>query len=521
MEGWSHPEDLLWVVVVGAVAMAYMAWGIGANDVANAFGPAFGAKSLTVKQACMIAAVCEAAGAILMGGHVADTIRKGMMSVELYNSNEGRVLIMAGMTSVLIAAATWLLVASRLGLPVSTTHSAVGGVIAFAISTKGYGSVTWERVGMIVASWFISPLLAGIMGFILYTCVKKLVLEHEDSLRRARLSAPVFVFLITLVLALFTIYKGGKGIGLHKTSPAVAVGASFGIAILSGIAAYPFVQWWGKKALEAQQCKEKEMDTMASANAAAAEGKDDVEKKIENDSFSWDAHLQKMDVKAAEGVTQDNAKLEDGIVLGRPEGTDNAKIKETELYCPTKSDKAVVSESHSATEQLFTGFVVIVAGFFSLAHGANDVANSVGPFGAVLAAYAGPLEKKSEIPMVVFIGAGVMIVVGLATYGVHVMKTIGNNITAMTPSKAFCVNFAATIIVLVATRAGIPVSTTHASVGAVVGVGLSSGPWRKAVNWKLLMKVFFSWILTLPIVGISAGGVFQLFLPLMVGVPFK
>merc|ERR1740130_546046 len=181
--------------------------------------------------------------------------------------------------------------------------------------------------------------------------------------------------------------------------------------------------------------------------------------------------------------------------------------------------KAVdVPSKHSETEQLFIGFVVIIAGFFSLAHGANDVANSVGPFGAVLSAYDGPLKAKSEIPLWVFVGAGVMIVVGLATYGIHVMKTIGNNITAMTPSKAFCVNFASTIVVLIATRAGIPVSTTHATVGSVVGVGIAQGVGK--VDWSLMGKIFFSWIVTLPIVGISAAGVFAMLLPSVVDVPF-
>jgi len=138
----------------------------------------------------------------------------------------------------------------------------------------------------------------------------------------------------------------------------------------------------------------------------------------------------------------------------------------------------------------------------------------------VIAAFKGPLEKKSEIPVWVFIGAGLMIVVGLATYGIHVMRTIGNNIAEMSPSKAFCVNFASTVVVLIATRAGIPISTTHASVGAVVGMGLANGGAGK-VNWKLLAKVFLSWIFTLPIVGVTAVGIFSLFLPCVVDVPFN
>lgn len=160
-----------------------------------------------------------------------------------------------------------------------------------------------------------------------------------------------------------------------------------------------------------------------------------------------------------------------------------------------------------------------MAGFFSLAHGANDVANSVGPFGAVLAAWDGPLEKKSETPVWVFAVAGVMIAVGLATYGVHVMQTIGNKITEINPPKAFCVNFSATLVVLLATRMGMPISTTHASVGAVVGVGLAEGVTN--VNWKVMLKVLTSWVLTLPIVGITTAWIFAIMHPMVVDVPLS
>jgi len=480
LQGVQAPEDLLWVVVVGGLAMAFMAWGIGANDVANAFGPAFGARSLTVKQACIVAAVCEATGAILMGGHVSDTIRKGMMSIKLYEGDDGRVLVMVGMTSVLLAAATWLLVASKFGLPVSTTHSAVGGVIAFAVTSKGYDSVKWEKVGMIIASWFISPVMSAAMSFILYTIIDRTVLRHTDSLRRAKVAAPIFVFLVTLVVALFTVYKGGKGVGLHKTSPEVAVGVSIGIAAVSAMTAYPFVGWWSAKIMKADAEAAKQPVKAEKAADAAEAG------QAPGPDFA-DADKVKVAVDLDQGEKKTDAKPE---------------------------EEAITSD----TERLFTGFVVIIAGFFSLAHGANDVANSVGPFGAVLSAFDGPLKKKSEIPLWVFIGSGIMIVVGLATYGIHVMKTIGNKITPMTPSKAFCVNFASTIVVLIATRAGIPVSTTHASVGAVVGVGVAQGVGK--VDWSLMGKIFFSWIVTLPIVGISAAGVFAMLLPSVVDVPF-
>lgn len=463
VSSYPNPDDLTWVLVVAGLCMAFMAWGIGANDVANSFGTAFGAQCLTIKQAVVIAAVCELTGAVLLGGAVSDTIRKGMMDIDLYSGDEGRVLIMAGMTAVLLAAASWLLLATRYGLPVSTTHSAVGGVIAFAITSRGYGSVNWSKVGMIVASWFISPALSCVCGFFLYSMIRFFVLNHDDSFRRAQIATPILIGLMTLIVALFTIYKGAKGIGLHKTDPAVAVGISLAIAAVAGGVSIPFVRWWSGK-LERGEIKSVIQPDAANENEMDSAVPDQAESK------------KPTETKAAE--------LEEG------------KVKESPF---------------SDTERIFQSFVVVIAGFQSLAHGANDVANSVGPFGAVLAARGGELEKKSETPVWVFVAAGFMIVVGLAMYGRKVMATIGSNITPMTPSKAACAQWAATCVVLFATRAGIPISTTHAAVGGVLGVGLVDGP--KNIDWKLMAKVFLSWVMTLPLVGIAAAGAYALFLP--------
>jgi len=456
-----------------------------------------------------------------MGGHVSDTIRKGMMSVKLYDGDDGRVLVMVGMTSVLLAAATWLLAASKFGLPVSTTHSAVGGVIAFAVTSKGYGSVKWGKVGMIVASWFISPVMSAIAGFGLYFTLKHIVLRHPDSLRRAKMAAPVVVFLMSFVVALFTIYKGGKGIGLHKTSLWVALVSSTGAALALAIAAYPFVSWWAAKITKLQSDKDVVLDGSSHKDDSAPTKESPQSPSppltsLDSPSLGTADSLERGEAKSEAKDDSKAASLEQNVVLDDPA---IAVKNEAQTGSPGKDvdpDQATIVDER--TERLFTGFVVIIAGFFSLAHGANDVANSVGPFGAVLAAHAGPLQKKSEIPMWVFIGAGVMIVVGLVTYGIHVMRTIGNKITPMSPSKAFCVNFAATLVVLIATRVGIPISTTHASVGAVVGVGLADGV--RKVDWKIMVKVFLSWILTLPIVAITAAGIFAFLLPCVVNVPF-
>jgi sodium-dependent phosphate transporter len=368
----------------------------------------------------------------------------------------------------------------------------VGGVIAIAVISKGYASVKWSKVGMIIASWFISPAMSCLAAFCIYMIIKKCVLAHPDSMRRAKLSAPIFVFIVTFVVALFTIYKGGKGLGLHKTTLGMAIGLSAAVSLVAALAAYPFVSWWARKIMEKE------------GQAIPPELQDKLE-------------------EPSKGNPEDNQTVgsaqttEDVIIVD----LDEALAARDDAVKPKEAKKEEDEEKvvYTPTEQLFTGPVVIIAGFFSLAHGANDVANSVGPFGAVLAAFDGPLEKKTEIPLWVFVAAGIAIVIGLATFGIHVMQTIGNKITPITPPKAFVVNFAATLVVLIATKAGIPISTTHASVGAVVGVGLADGAGN--VSWKMMSKVFLSWILTLPIVGISAAGIFAMLLPCVVDVPFE
>eukprot|EP00928_Gymnodinium_smaydae_P053446 TRINITY_DN37431_c0_g1_i1.p1 TRINITY_DN37431_c0_g1~~TRINITY_DN37431_c0_g1_i1.p1 ORF type:complete len:510 (-),score=92.25 TRINITY_DN37431_c0_g1_i1:457-1986(-) len=477
------PTQLTWVVVVAGLCMVFMAWGIGANDVANSFATAFGAKCLTARQACCIAAVCELVGCFLLGGNVSDTIRKGMMSVELYGGDEGRVLVMAGMTSVLLAAAIWLIVASKYGMPVSTTHSAVGGVIAFAVASKGYGSVNWENVEFIIASWFISPTMAGVVGYSCYFLIKKFVLQAENSLRRAKIASPLIVFIMTMTVAMFTVYKGGKGVGLNKISPFLAVGVSFGISLLVAGASFPLMSRHAE-ALSAHA--QREAEESAKAQEVAREAR--ISQELDDSPVGEQVII---DVDAVDAVPVPEPVKEDV-------GAAAFDARPSAQYDPK-------------TEQMFRALVVIIAAFQSVAHGANDVANSVGPFGAVLAAAEGPLGAKTGIPFWVFLLAGAFIVVGLVMWGVRVMQTVGRDLTEVTPSKACCAQFSATLVVLLATKLGIPISTTHAAVGGVVGVGLADGV--NAIDWTVMGKVFFSWMVTLPICALTAAGTYALFLP--------
>jgi phosphate/sulfate permease len=297
----------------------------------------------------------------------------------------------------------------------------------------------------------------------------------ENSLAHAKVALPFMVFIMTFTVSLFTIYKGAKGIGLHKTSPLVAFLSAFGISTVVAVISYPVMLRYARY-LEEQEANAKE-DAPAVEDGAGAPA------------------------------------AEDGAV---PVPAPEAAPASSENPAVTASDKSQAREVKTTdpkTEQMFKALVVACAGFQSIAHGANDVANSVGPFGAVLAAKEGELQKKTDIALWVFFLAGGFIVIGLASYGLKVMQTIGEKITVVTPSKAACAQFSATLVVLLATRLGLPISTTHAAVGGVLGVGLADGV--NSINWMMMFKIFFSWIITLPICGITAVGIYGLFLPLV------
>jgi PiT family inorganic phosphate transporter len=200
-------------ITLAALFGIFMAWGIGANDVANAMATSVGSKALTIKQAILVAAVFEFLGAVLAGGEVTSTIRKGIVDAELLSGSPE--LLVYGMLAALLAAGTWLLIASRNGWPVSTTHSIVGAIVGFAAVGIGVDAVQWDKVGTIVMSWVVSPLTAGFIAFLIYLTVQRLILRHEDPLSKAKRWVPVYIFLAAFTTTLVTILKGLKHVGLE------------------------------------------------------------------------------------------------------------------------------------------------------------------------------------------------------------------------------------------------------------------------------------------------------------------
>ena len=394
------------LLIIGCVCGFFMAWGIGANDVANAMGTSVGARALTLWQAVLVACVFEFAGAYLAGGEVTSTIRKGIIDAGVMSDNPE--LLVYGMIASLLAAGIWLLIASYFGWPVSTTHSIVGAIVGFAAVGIGFDAVKWGKVGSIVASWVVSPVMAGTISFLLFTSVKRLILQTSDPFMSAKRYVPFYMFLAGFVVSMVTFLKGLKHVGLSFTaSESIAWSLVFALVI----------------------------------------------------SLLGTLMLQRIDNTKKEK----NGAIFDGV------------------------------------ERIFAVLMVFTACAMAFAHGSNDVANAIGPLAAIVSVVqsGGEIASKSILPpWVLLIGAS-GIVIGLGTLGYRVMMTVGRAITELTPSRGFAAELAAAGTVVVASGTGLPISTTHTLVGAVLGVGLARG--IGAINLGVVGKIILSWIVTLPV----------------------
>ncbi len=382
----------------------FMAWGVGANDVANAMGTSVGAKAITIRQAIVIAMVFEFAGAYLAGGEVTSTIRKGIIDPELL-SDEPELLVY-GMMSALLAAGIWLLIATTFGWPVSTTHSIIGAIVGFASVGISVDAVNWGKVGEIASSWVVSPVMAGSISFMLYMSVRKFVFDTSDPFTAARRAVPVYIFLVGFIISMVTMVKGLKHVGLDLTfeqSIFMSLGVATTVCLIGVIAL--------------------------------------------------------------------------------------SRIK-----------RVVTSSSHEIVniERMFGVLMLFTACSMAFAHGSNDVANAIGPLAAVNSVIeaGGNVMQSARMPNWILLLGAVGIVSGLALYGYRVMRTIGTNITELTPSSGFAAELAAATTVVVASGYSLPVSTTHTLVGGVLGVGLARG--LHALNIRVVGTIFVSWLVTLP-----------------------
>ncbi|PIW43308.1 MAG: phosphate permease [Zetaproteobacteria bacterium CG12_big_fil_rev_8_21_14_0_65_55_1124] len=368
-------------------------------------GTSVGSKALTFKQAVIIAGIFELAGAVLAGGEVTKTIRKGIVDVSSLGDTPE--LLVYGMLASLLAAGIWLLIASRQGWPVSTTHSIVGAIVGFGAVGIGMDAVHWDKVGTIAMSWVTSPLIAGVIAFALFRSIQKLVIDTDDPLAKAKKYVPYYIFLVGFIIAMVTLLKGLKHVGVKM----------------------PF-----------------------------------------EENLIYAAII--------------------GIIMA---GIGTLMIKR--LKFTAKADKKF---HYANMEKIFGVLMIFTAIAMAFAHGSNDVANAIGPVAAVVSIVdsAGEIVAKSATPVWILLLGGFGIVFGLITYGHKVIATVGSGITELTPSRGFAATLGAATTVVVASGTGLPISTTHTLVGAVLGVGLARG--IGALNMGVIQTIFLSWIVTLP-----------------------
>jgi inorganic phosphate transporter, PiT family len=397
------------VLIIGYTFGFYMAWNIGANDVANSMASAVGAKAITIRQALFIAGILNVVGAVFIGAHVTDTIRKGIVSTAVMSDPH---LAMLGALSALLAASLWVSFATWRSLPVSTTHSIVGAMIGFGVVAGGFSVIQWGKLGAVVLSWIISPVFSLVIGYATFKVIVNLILSKQDPFQQALRLSPWFIGLAVFVVVLSFLFKTPLGSSLAIGTPS---------ALLIALASSGLLGYAGKRLL----------------------------------------------VRFLSGLGQNDGE-----------------------------------------EEVFRRIQIGTSCYVALAQGANDVANAVGPLAVIyFLVKTGGIGAKVPVPTFLLLFGGVGIACGIGMAGHRVMETIGTKITTLTNTRGFSVDFAAATTVLIASKLGLPVSTTHAAVGGVMGVGLARG--LEAVNFRIIFQIIIYWVLTVPAAALTSIVIFK------------
>ena len=454
------PETIL--IILALVISFYMAWNIGANDVANAMGTSVGSGALTLKWAIVVAALMEFAGAFLVGSHVTNTVRKGIIDPVVFIGDPNSYIY--GMIAALLAAGAWLNIASYKGWPVSTTHAIVGSVLGFGLVFSGLSSIHWDTVSQIAASWVVSPLLSGAISFSIFCLLRRMIFYSKTPVKSAKRITPFLVFFVLGILTLVMVFKGLKNLHMDLSLGHALILASL-VGLLGALISIPLIN-----RIKSSIPEEKEVDL--------------IDPKVEKSMQKVLMHLRRVKESTRGELTDEVAKILDS----------SEKISnQLEKYTHIKH----VSTDYLTVEKIFVYLQILSACFVAFAHGANDVANAIGPLAGVLSAIkSGVIEMEAQVPLLVLLLGGLGIVVGLATWGWRVIETIGKCITELTPTRGFAAEFGAAITIVLASKLALPVSTTHTLVGAVLGVGLARG--LNSLNLSTIRDIVISWVITIP-----------------------
>jgi len=392
----------LLLIIGGASAIGfYMAWNIGSNDVANSMATAVGAKAITFKQAVLIAGILNFVGAVLLGPHVAETVKGKIVNTEMIADPQ---ILLLGFVASLLAAAIWVTLSTWKSMPVSTTHAIIGALMGFGIIAGGMSSVNWVKISSVAASWVLSPVVGCILAFLVFKIIVKLIFAKDEPVKSAKIVGPLIIgvtaFLIVSSLLLKTTLS--DILGISDLPQALLISAVVSI-VVSALAMFLL-----------------------------------------------------------------------------------------------RNIEATSVEDYVTVEGIFRKLQIVTSCYVAFSHGANDVANAIGPVAAIVPlASSGEMSPTAQIPFYLLALGGIGITVGCLTWGRRVMRTVGGKITKLTNTRGFSIDFAAATTVLVASKLGLPVSTSHTVVGAVIGVGLARG--LDAVDLSIIKKIVVSWLLTLPV----------------------
>jgi len=397
------------ILVLGIVAGVYMAWNIGANDVANAMASAVGAKAITLRQAVIIGGTLDFVGATVIGSHVTSTILHKILDTQALTDPR---VMMLGLLAALLSAAFWVFFATWSSLPVSTTHSIVGAVVGFGIIAGGLKAIQWAKILAIVLSWIISPAFAGLLAYLIFVVIRRKILRRPEPFLAALKLTPAFLGMTIFIISVSLLTK-------------TPLGENLNIGVKTGL--------------------------ICSAIIASVVG-----------------------VMAKSRLARTISKVEE-----------------------------------EGVEEIFKRFQIITSCYVALAHGANDVANAVGPVAGIYIIYnTHALTEKIPVPLSMLVLGGIFIAIGVFTWGYRVIETLGSKITTLTNTRGFSVDFGTATSVLLASKMGLPVSTTHAAVGAVIGVGLAGG--LAAVDFKVVGKITLYWVITLPLAALPCMVIYKI-----------
>ncbi|KAK0611990.1 phosphate transporter [Immersiella caudata] len=559
-----HQWDYLFAI--GTIFAGLDAWNIGANDVANSWATSVGSQSVTYLQAMVLGSIMEFGGALGVGARVADTIRTKVVDTSLFKADPG--VLMLGMVCAVTASSIYLTIATRFGLPVSTTHSIMGGVIGMGVAAVGADGIQWVGKGtglsavnagvvQVFLAWIIAPGLSGIFGAIIFTITKYGVMLRKNPVWKAFFLVPVYFGITACLLTMLLLWKGGN-YTITLTDPEVAgtiVGVGAAWALFIAIFLNPWLyrvvikedwqlRWWHipmgplllrradpppapegqllkdyyaghltKEELDARRAAQRGDVEVVASDAVGENG----EKKAGSDVSEADVpHPPKAPVKKLVGPKPEGAWYSGAVLFwyvkwallrGVDKDVVNMQNQKSVMSSDVEELHAHAPHYDNRAEYMYSFLQVMTAATASFTHGANDISNAIGPYATVYQIWqegALPEKDKSQVPIWILVYGGALLVIGLWTYGYNIMKNLGNRITLHSPSRGFSMELGSAVTVIMATRLKLPISTTQCITGATVGVGLCSGTWR-TINWRMVLWIYLGWFVTLPLTGIISG----------------